>query len=498
MQPATGSCVSDGGEKILAPVRWRWGVFSICLVALLIGTYKAWLIVDEPLLGTDAGFRVFNAHVPVIKIGNRVWLPFLQAQIWLYRLSDLPFAGLKLISVFYLMLGTMCLGLYWRRVLGASAGSTVLPIVAAISFSAHWLTVETRDLMQEPVGVALFFALLLIASSGRPLPAVGFALAAAALTTRDSYWIYLLVVTLVGLGRLPWSSPRRRGYAVLWAVPVSWLCVCIPLIYLIGFGRLPRVPLEWPLMYNLAGSDTALLMSSAASLQVALVDSRTLPVAAGVALAAVVLALWRRQSFFELFRGSEFAETTILSAPIALLLVYGLIWVVNPWQATPGNPRAAWPLLEISLAVAPLLIAAAKSGSISMRLLVATPIVAGLAAGLHPGAIRSRQPSNSLLQLEYAKLERLLADEMTPEDPSVCLNSATIWPVFEELAAPLFRSRKTWIEPGRDIPDHCDVLVVEERLSVLVPNSFRKETNFSTVDHAWAVYRKVLDQEAAP
>jgi hypothetical protein len=433
----------------------------------------------------------------VIKIGNRVWLPFLQAHIWLYRLLALPFAGLKLISAFYLTLGTMCLGLYWRRVLDGSVWSTALAIFGAVGFAAHWLNVETRDLMQEPVGVALFFALLLIAASGQPLSAAGFAAAAAALISRDSYWIYLFVVTLVGLGRLPWSSRRLRGYAFLWAVLILGLAVCIPLIYLIGFGRLPRVPFEWPLTYNLAGSGTG-DMSSAASLRMALIDSQVLPMAAGVALAYAALALWRRRSFFEVFRGSEFAETTIRSAPIALLLVYGLIWAANPWQVAPGNPRAAWPLLEVSFAVAPLLIAAAKSGSISMRLLGAAPIVAGLAAGLHPDAIRFRQARNAVLHREYAKLERLMAGPASLEDPSVCLSANTIWPAFEELAAPLLLSRKTWFEPRQDIPVDCDVLVVEDQAAVLVPNSFRKETSFSTIDHDWNVYRKVLDQGIIP
>lgn len=475
----------------------RWGVFSICLVALLIGCYKAWLAVDEPLLGTDAGFRVFNAHVPVIKIGNRVWLPFLQAHIWLYRFLGLPFTGLKLISVFYVTLGAMCLGLYWRRVLGSSAWSAVLAIAAAVCFAAHWLSVETRDLMQEPIGAGLFFALLMIASSGRTLPRAGFAVAAAALVTRDSYWVYLFVVTIIGLGRLPWSSRRLRGYAFLWAVPILWLAVAIPLIYLIGLGRLPRIPFEWPFPYNLAEA-AAGSMSSAESLRIALVDSRTLPMAAGVALAYVVLALRGPRSAFWRFHDSEFAGTTMCAAPIALVLAYGLIWAANPWQVTPGNPRAAWPLLEISFAVAPLLIASAISGSNRTRLFVATPILAGMLAGVHPGAIRSRQPSNALLQLEHAKLERLLTGPASPKDPSVCVTAGAIWPVFEELAPPLFQRRKTWFDPGREIPRTCDFLVVETRAPVTVPSSFRKEMRFSTIDHDWDVYRNTLGVGIAP
>jgi hypothetical protein len=275
-------------------------------------------------------------------------------------------------------------------------------------------------------------------------------------------------------------------------VPVLWLAVAIPLIYLIAFDRLPRFPIEWPLMYNPA-VDNANPMSSAESLWLGLVHGRVLPMAAAVALAYAVLAWRRGRSFFDAFSGSEFAGTTIRSVPIAVVLLYGLVWAVDPWQVTPGNARAAWPLMEISFAVAPLLIAAAKSSSIGTRLLVTAPIVAGMIAGLHPGAIRSRRPSDALIQLEHAKLERLLADPAIPEDPSVCLSAGEIWTVFTDVAPPLFLRRKTWFDPGPNIPGHCDVLVVETQVAVPVPDSFNKELSFSTIEHDWDVYRKLSD-----
>jgi hypothetical protein len=351
--------------------------------------------------------------------------------------------------------------------------------------------------MQEPIGAALFFALLLIASSGRPLPLAGFIVAAAALTTRDSYWIYLFVVTLVGLGRLPWSSRRVGGYAFLWAVPILWLGVAVPLIYLIAFDRLPRFPIEWPLMYNPV-TDVVNPMSSAESLWLGLVRSRTLPMAAAVAFAYAALAWRGRRSFLDGFRGSEFAETAIRSAPIAALLVYGLVWAVDPWQITPGNARAGWPLMEISFAVAPLLIAATRSGSSRMRLAVAAPIMAGMIAGLHPEPIRSRDPNNALIQREHAKLAQLLDDPASPAAPSVCLSAGDIWTVFQEVAPPLFHRRKTWFDAGARIPGHCDVLVVEAQLAVPVPDRFRKELTFTTIEHEWDVYRKVPDPAQVP
>jgi hypothetical protein len=221
VQPSPGSILA--GQPVPDHKLFTPGVISICIVATLIGAYEAWLAVDQPLLGSDAGFRVFNSHLPVAKMGNRIWLPYLQVHIWMYRLLGLPYAGLKLITVFYSTLGTLCVGLYWRRILGSGASATALSIIAVVCFAANSLVIATRDLMQESVGVGLLFAFLLVASTGRALSVAGLALGTAALLTRDSYWIYLLAATLIGPRQSPWNWPSVRSCALLWSVPVLWL-----------------------------------------------------------------------------------------------------------------------------------------------------------------------------------------------------------------------------------------------------------------------------------
>ena len=43
---------------------------------------------------------------------------------------------------------------------------------------------------------------------------------------------------------------RLWHYGGLWVTPVVWLSVCIPAIYLIGFRRLPQIPIAWPLRWR--------------------------------------------------------------------------------------------------------------------------------------------------------------------------------------------------------------------------------------------------------
>ncbi len=484
--PSTSPAAS---RSLLSRVHFSWGVILICVVAALIGVYKAWLMIDEPLLGADSGFRVFRAQLPVTKIGNRVWLPFLQGHIHLYHLLGLPFAGLKLITGFYFTLATVCVGLYWHRILGEGVRSIALAIVATVGLAAHWLSIRTGELMQEPVGVGLFFAFLFIASTGRALSMAGLVVAAAALLTRDAYWIYLFAVTFVAIRQSPWDFPRIRGYAMLWAVPILWLVVCIPAIYLKTLGRLPTFPIEWPLMYNPVAPGVVSI-SSAESLWIGLVRSHVLPVAAGVALAASALAFWRRKRFFELFDDSEFVRTAIRAAPIAIAIVYGLILVLNPWQVTPGNARAAWPLLEISFAVAPLLIKAAESAPTAVRRLVTVAIVAGLAVGVHPSPIRSRDATNIDVQREHAKLGQIVAAPASGDNPNICVMAADVWTVYRELTAPLFLNRKIWVDQVTVESETCDLLIVEADVGITVPESFRLDDSISVNGRRWDAYRR--------
>jgi hypothetical protein len=277
--------------------RLGWGGVAICLIASFIAAYQAWLFLGNPIYGDDSGYRVFFAQRPVVKIGNRIWLPFLQLHIWLYHSLGLPAAGVKLISTFYSWAAMVCLGMYWRRVLGKGRASDVLAILATVCFAAQRLNLGTGPLMQEPIGVALFFGFLLLVSSSVAFPWIAI-LCAAAMMTRDTYWIYLFAATLVGLRGLLADRRRLLAYASIWAVPILWLAVWAPAIYLAAYGRLPSFPIEWPLMYNPTGS--AIRMSSAESLRLGLVRAGVLPLAAGIAVGAAALAYWARRRFLSL------------------------------------------------------------------------------------------------------------------------------------------------------------------------------------------------------
>ncbi len=466
-----------------------WGGLLICLAATLIASYQAWLYFGDPIFVGDSGYRVFFANRPVVKFSNRIWLPFLQVHIWLYHLLGLPVAGVKLISAFYSWAAMICLGFYWRGILGKSPSSTIFAIVAVVCFAAQQLNVDTQPLMQEPIGAALFFAFLFFVSRAATFSWLALLCAAAALMTRDAYWIYLFAATLVGLRSLLADRRRLLACASLWAVPILWLVVCVPLIYLIVYGRLPSMPIEWPLMY-VPGEPSSHSISSAESMRLGLVGGRVLPVAAGVGVACAALALWAKKSFLRLFDDSEFSKTMIRAIPVALAIVYGLVLLLDPWHVTPGNVRVGWPLLELSFALAPLTIHASRSAPQAVRLLVAAAILIGLATGVQPQAIHGRPETNALVQAEHARLTQALSSAYPGADPRVCIVAELSWTVFRELDAPLFHQRKTFVSWKNETPSDCDVVIVEDGKGIQPPTSYRHLASIELPEHTWSAYSR--------
>ena len=282
----TRSAVSTGSAWIL-------------LLALTVAAVLTVHAVSDPEYSYDAGYRAFFAERPVVKLGNRVWLPFVQLHIFLYYTLGLPVAGLKLITVAYSTAAVAFLALYWRRVLGGNSMATVAAVVAGALFAAQSLVSRVTNLMQEPPGAALLFAFVWLASRPGPISWVALPIGCAAMLTRDAYWIYLFAITLVDLRAWPWAFRRLVFYAGLWATPIAWMGVCVPALYLVAYGRLPEIPIEWPLMYNPAATEPT-LARTLDSLWAGLVDSRSLHIVGGLLVATGALLSWRRGRFSEI------------------------------------------------------------------------------------------------------------------------------------------------------------------------------------------------------
>ncbi len=464
------------------PKRPWTGTALLLSVALLAALLHGWASLQDPLFTGDPSYRVFFADRPIVKLGNRIWLPFLQLHIWLYHLLHLPVAGLKLISVAYLLLALSALGLYWRRLLGPGPLSLSLAVLAVVSFAAQPLNAPLSDLMQEPAGYGLLFLLAWLFARQPTLTPLTLTLAAAALLARDTYWIYLFALTLLHLRQL-------RSYALLWAVPILWLAAVVPAIYWAAYHRLPHFPIEWPLMTNVS-SRTPSLLDTLTSLTTALLSSRVAYLAAGVTLAALIL---RRQP-----SAHPLASTLTRAIPLALLLVYGVLLAVDPWQETPGNIRMAAPLLELSFLLAPLLLHSATSAPRVVRQAATAAIMAGLILSAWPSSAPPLPQGRETIHAAHANLKAILDAAGQGRPASACLMAPDRWPVFRELSAPAFYHRKTYLAPADPFPNHCQVIVVDQTLNANPPPPFRQIDNLSTGDSRWRVYLTLESPEPTP
>jgi hypothetical protein len=243
-------------------------------------------------------------------------------------------------------------------------------------------------------------------------------------------------------------------------------------------------------MYNPVTS-TADQMGSATSLQIGLVAARVLPLAAALAVGVGVLFAWKPTRFVESFRWSRFSRDLALAAPIALVVVYGLILVVNPWQETPGNRRAAWPLVEVSFVVAPLLIRAAVDAPRSLRVAITAFIVVGMLALVNFRTARFNATDHASIRSEHQRIEAIIAGMPRGADTAVCLRAPNDWVTYRELAAPLFHQRKTWIgRSGELTGQQCDLVIVEESGGLIAPSDFVEIDAIQIRDHRWGIYSR--------
>jgi len=178
------------------------GFFIACIAAfsLAIFAWKAIIALGDPSFTGDASVRMLSAGRLVARMGNRVWLPFLQWNIWALARFDVPYSFFNLIPCLYLFLALLGLGLMGLRILGRNWQGLFISLTVMFFFAQQQVIARSSTtLYQEITGIALFYLLLyggaLQLAKRWWLPVVG----AAALLTRDSVWIYLFALTLLNI-----------------------------------------------------------------------------------------------------------------------------------------------------------------------------------------------------------------------------------------------------------------------------------------------------------
>lgn len=87
----------------------RTRLLLLAITAVLFAM-QANLTLHKVTFGGDAGYRIAHADSIVVAIGQRTWLPALQAHIWALHRADAPLWAYRLIGPFYFAIAVFALG----------------------------------------------------------------------------------------------------------------------------------------------------------------------------------------------------------------------------------------------------------------------------------------------------------------------------------------------------------------------------------------------------
>jgi len=446
-----------------------------------------------PFFGGDEGMRLSLAYLPLIRMGNRIWLPMLQGHIWMFYLLGLPYYTFRLIPCFYFFVAMVFLGLFtWRRIAKLSGG-LIFTLFLMFCFAFQWevqrLSVE---LYQESIGLAFFYVLLwagaLELRPNRWLPLI----AAGALLTREDFWIYLFAASVLNYKQILSRKQYRRSFLFLWSVLGLWL-LSTPFLYRRLSGRFPTFPTEWPLGINKQGGHAiSHLSTSLADYFHWLVRSRSIYLATGLVIAWIILKVLGRAKD-QSARAADDFETRFRSFSfLSLAIIYFLVVAFHPWEHTSGSGRFAIPLLAQGFVWAGLLFARANSYPAPAKILARCILVAALLLSLStdPRAWtfqRDRQAEESV-----DRIAQLVQSAGPSGKANACILMRNYWEALRLFAAPALYARWS-LKPNQDMDSgNCDLIIQTTGSELLVPGEYyTKRSEYQLQGRTYAVFQRI-------
>lgn len=463
----------------------RQAVFSVAALAMVLLAWKCLLALSDPSFSGDESIRLFYAWKPLFRLGNRVWLPFLQLHVWALYLLRSPSLYFHLIPCVYFFVAVVCYGLLALRLLGRTYSGLLLSLALMFLFAQNRSVSRLSvTLYQEIIGIAFLYALLYLGALTLHRSPVLLAIAAVSMLVRDTFAIYLFAFSLLNWKDIRNDGPIRRAVLSLWSVLALWY-LSVPAGLLLRDRRLPRSVVEWPLMVNTEGGALGSADDGFAAIWRALLSTSALWPAAAVLAGWLIIRAARKEPAGEFLR--RFAPFSLIS----LAITYMAVGLFNPWQATGGSGRIAAPLLEHLFIWALVVLAAAQQTTRWRGVMVRIVILGGLAACLNRDASAWLPGGDRQLPATYAKLEKAVYSSAPQGRPTVCFGPGEQFRLMDRLAAPTLYARHVLLQPGDSAAAACSVLIA--RPDALPPDlsGWEKSWEFSVEDDRFVLYRRV-------
>jgi len=430
----------------------------------------------------------------------------LQGHIWLLYQLHLPYYAFKIIPCVYFFIALFFLGFFtWGRSTKTYGGllfTLFLMFCFAYQFQVERLS---KALYQESVDLAFFFVLLWCGaielardptgttrdgstppvsrarlgasdlngcrSGPMPLGANKWLLliAAGAMLTREDFWIYLFTISLLNYKQILSVREYRRGFLALWSVIALWM-LSTPFIYRRYVGRYPSFPVEWPLGINKEGNHAVSSLSMSLSrLVTSLRFSRATYLVAGLIIVwiigrvsggAQVPRVKPRDIFESRFRSFSF---------LSLSIIYLLILLFDPWEATSFSGRLAIPLIAQCFVWTSLLFSRTNSYSVPAKVLARGVLAAALILSLNPDVRAWIPKPGNPDEKSIAEISGLVKAAGRNGKANACILVADYWEALEGFAAPTLYA--TWSPtPNEDIASGaCDVVIRPQNSNAIVP-----------------------------
>ncbi|MCL5746413.1 MAG: hypothetical protein M1541_21195 [Acidobacteria bacterium] len=467
-------------------MNYRIGVLSILILALLILGFSTWAAVNDPFFPGDTGARMHGARLPVVRIGNRIWLPVLQTHLCvLYRLH-LPYYAFKCIPPFYLFLATLFIGLITWRLSGYSRAGLAFALLLMFCFAQQVVVRALGVLLyQEIIELALFYVLLWAGVlEGRRAFWV-LALATVALLTRESFWIYLATLSLLNWKKILAGKAERYRALFLWSVPVLWV-LSIPFFYRLLEGRFPSFPAEWPLGINKhANVAVSNLGQSALHLFGSLFRSRVHYLVAGLIVVYAIGRLWR-------VKPHPLAKRFAPFSLVSLGIVYALILLFDPWQATSGSTRIAIPLLAQGFVWAGLLFAESSEYPAGARILARGVLAAAMVLSMNLNPRTWAPQDNSQAETDQSEIARLAAATAGSRKPNFCFLGIEYFTALHRFVTPaLYASRRFPRRQDQATPAACDVVITPQNATLVPGSDFARYKDYRLAERPYTVYHAI-------
>ena len=473
---------------ILSPSRF---LLAIVLISLLLTSWQAVLAFHLHMFRGDEGARILGASFPVVKMGNRVWLPFLQTNIWILYLLRVPYLAYRIIPVAYFFLSLFFLALLSWKMLGRSRSTLwFLALLLAAFAGQEVVSSAGHRLMQEITGMALLY-LLLVCGALELRGKRGIVLVAmAAMLARDSFWIYLFVFSILNWRSMVADRKLRKAVLIVWAAPVCWL-LSLPLLIRVIFHRFPAFPLEWPLMINKdSGQVISRFSEGGGSLWTAFVNGKTaFPIAAFIV--AVVLLWLAPKAPSVADRLSTFSARFVPFSLLSLAIIYAAILAFNPWEVTPGADRMMAPLVAQIFVWAVLLFGWLRALPGVKRILAQSVLCACLLLSVSTDPGRWRIPHEEKTAAAYSDILATLEDTDLYPGGKTCFIYDDLWDELERLAAPTIYNRHVFI--GRSefpYPADCDYLYLRAPVTEKLGADYRRAGLYEIEGMRYALYAR--------